>query len=503
MSSNAPAEPSSAHSEAARSADRSENRMDPEIRLVVALLVVSAFVVVLNETIMSVALPRLMEDLSITASTAQWLTTAFMLTMAVVIPITGYLLQRFNLRPVFIAAMSLFSLGTLVAALAPGFAMLLAGRIIQASGTAIMMPLLMTTIMNVVPADRRGRMMGTISIVIAVAPAIGPTISGIILNALDWRWMFWLVLPIALLSLAVGASMIRNVTETRRTPLDVLSVALSAFAFGGLVFGLSSIGEGAEGEAVVEPWVPVVVGLIALAIFIARQVVLARDDKALLDLRTFATPTFSIAIVVVVISMMALFGTIILLPIFLQNVVGLDTLQTGLLMLPGGAAMAITSPIAGRLFDSFGPRPLVVPGAILMSASLWVLAGISDEATVPMLIAVHVALHIGLAFIFTPLLTSALGSLPVKLYSHGSATVGTIQQLAGAFGAALFITLYSTQSQAALADGLTGADAMSQGVQAAFGVGAAISVVAVLASLFVKRPAPEPLANTHATPSGH
>ena len=174
-------------------------------KLVIVLLLVSAFVVILNETIMGVALPHLMADLDISASAAQWLTTAFMLTMAVVIPVTGYLLQRLNTRPVFILAMSLFSAGTLISALAPGFAMLVIGRIVQASGTAIMMPLLMTTVMTLVPPESRGRTMGNISIVISVAPAIGPTISGLILSVLEWRWLFLLVLPIALCALALGA----------------------------------------------------------------------------------------------------------------------------------------------------------------------------------------------------------------------------------------------------------------------------------------------------------
>ncbi|HEX2247372.1 MAG TPA: MFS transporter, partial [Arthrobacter sp.] len=190
----------------------------------IRLLLAASFVVILNETIMSVALTELMDDLGITARAAQWLTTAFMLTMAVVIPITGFLLQRFNTRPVFTAAMSLFSAGTLIAAIAPGFELLLLGRIVQASGTAIMMPLLMTTLMTLVAPAERGKTMGNVSIVISVAPAIGPTISGIILNALSWRWMFWLVLPIAVAMLIIGNRRVDNVTEPRPVPLDLFSV---------------------------------------------------------------------------------------------------------------------------------------------------------------------------------------------------------------------------------------------------------------------------------------
>ena len=320
--------------------------------LVISLLLVSAFVVILNETIMGVALPHLMTDLNITASAAQWLTTAYMLTMAVVIPITGFLLQRFNTRPVFLAAMGLFSTGTLIAAMAPGFEVLIVGRVVQATGTAIMMPLLMTTVMTLVAPAARGKTMGNISIVISVAPAIGPTISGLILSVLDWRWMFILVLPIALGALALGAARIKNVSVPAKVPLDVVSVILSAFGFGGLVYGLSNLGESAGGVAGL---IPLGIGVGAIALFVWRQLALQRSDRALLDLRTFVSPTFTFSIVMLALSMMAMFGTLILLPIYTQTVLGLDVLTTGLMLLPGGLTMGLLAPFVGRFYDRFGP----------------------------------------------------------------------------------------------------------------------------------------------------
>lgn len=456
---------------------------------VIALLVASAFVVILNETIMGVALPSLMIDLDISAATAQWLTTGFLLTMAIVIPLTGFLLARFRLRSLYFTAMSLFAAGTLLAAVAPGLEVLLAGRIVQASGTAIMMPLLFTTVLNVVPPSHRGRMMGVISIVIAVAPAIGPTVSGIILAALDWRWMFWIVLPIALFAIALGAIWVRNITETRHARFDVLSVILSALGFGGLIFGLSSIGESASGHAPVPVWIPLVVGAAALGAFVARQLRLQRSDAALLDLRTFTSRSFSIAVVLVVVVMSALFGSLILLPIYLQQVLGLDTLAVGLMLLPGGILMGVAAPVVGSLFDRFGPTPLVIPGILLAAASLWGMATFDEHSAVAWIIAVHVALNLGLAFVFTPLLTSALGSLPRHLYSHGSATVSTLQQVAGAAGTALFVTLMSVGSAEAARDGAATAAATGAGVHTAFFVGACIASVAVILALFVRRPA--------------
>lgn len=452
----------------------------------IALLVGSAFVVILNETIMSVALPELMREFSVPATTAQWLTTVFLLTMAVVIPITGFLLTRFPLRRVFMAAMISFAAGTLLAALAPSFGVLVAARATQAVGTALMMPLLITTILNLVPADRRGRTMGTVSIVISVAPAIGPTISGIILDQLDWRWMFWLVLPIALLSLTLGALWVRNVTEPVDVPIDVLSVVLSALAFGGLIYGLSSIGEAAAGETPVAPWIPLVVGGAALAVFVVRQ--LSLRERALLDLRTFAHRTFTIAAGLVAVSMMALFGTLILLPIYLQNVLGLSTLDTGLVLLPGGLTMGLLAPFVGRIFDQRGPAPLVAPGAAITSIALWLMSMFDTSTAQGTVVAIHVVMSIGLALMFTPLLTSALGSLPAHLYSHGSATVSTLQQVAGAAGTALFVTVMTRRSVADLEAGASAVDATAAGVHAALFYGGVISAIAVVVALFVRRP---------------
>jgi MFS transporter, DHA2 family, lincomycin resistance protein len=477
-----------------------------ETRLVIGLLLVSAFVVILNETIMGVALPRLMADLDITATTGQWLTTGFMLTMAVVIPVTGFLLQRFATRPVFMWAMSLFSAGTLIALLAPGFTVLLVGRIVQASGTAIMMPLLMTTVLTLIEPEHRGRVMGNISIVISVAPAIGPTISGLILTGLSWRFLFGFVLPISIAALIIGAVKVRNVGEPRRVPLDVTSVILSAFAFGGIVYGLSSIAEIATAGPMV-PIVSLVVGVGTLTAFVLRQRRLQRHDGALLDLRTFRQRTFTVSIVAMCISMMAMFGTLILLPLYLENVLGLQVLQVGLLLLPGGLIMGLLSPIVGRIYDRRGPRVLAVPGAVIVSVVLWALTTVGTDTSLWFVLAAHVVLSIGLALTFTPLFTAALGGLPPHLYSHGSAMVGTAQQLAGAAGTALFVTLLAigtaASASAGAAGGATGDVAMASGVRVAFLCGAIISLGGIVATCFVRKPAVDPATAAEHAPAGH
>ena len=460
-------------------------------RLVINLLLVATFVVILNETLMAVAIPRLMRDLNVTAGAVQWLTTAFLLTVSVIIPITGFLLQRMNTRPIFVLAMSLFTLGTLIATLAANLEVLVFARIVQASGTAIMMPLLMTTVMTLAPPETRGKTMGFISTVISVAPAIGPTISGIILNYLSWRWMFILILPISLGALALGARRIQNVTTPHHAPIDGISVMLSGFAFGGIVYGLSNIGVRAAPGAI-PAGIYSAVGAVFLAVFIYRQISLQSKGYPLLDLRTFESRNFTVSVLLMAIMMMALFGTIILLPIYLQNVLGLSTLQTGLLLLPGGLLMGLLGPHVGRLYDKGGPIKLMVPGVIVVSAVLWAMTLLGPATWVGYILAGHVVMSVGFAFLFTPLFTVSLSSVKPSLYSHGSAVIGSIQQVAGAAGVALFVALMSARATTLTARGIAQVDALSGGIRGGFLCGAIISLFAVACVFFVRKPSARP-----------
>jgi MFS transporter, DHA2 family, lincomycin resistance protein len=460
-------------------------------RLVINLLLVATFVVILNETLMAVAIPRLMRDLNVTAGAVQWLTTAFLLTVSVVIPITGFLLQRMNTRPIYILAMSLFTLGTLIAALAPNLEVLILARVTQATGTAIMMPLLMTTVMTLAPPETRGKTMGFISTVISVAPAVGPTISGVILNYLGWRWMFILMLPISLGALALGARRIQNVTTPHRAPIDGISVILSGLAFGGIVYGLSNIGApAAPGTIPAGIWSAG--GAVFLVVFILRQLSLQKTGYPLLDLRTFKSRNFTVSVLLMASMMMALFGTIILLPLYLQNVLGLSTLQTGLLLLPGGLLMGLLGPHVGRLYDKAGPLKLMVPGVIIVSAVLWAMTLLGPTTWAGYILAGHVVMSVGFALLFTPLFTASLSSLQPSLYSHGSAVIGCIQQVAGAAGVALFVALMSARATTLAARGLAPMDALSGGVRSGFLCGAIISLFAVACVFFVQKPSGQP-----------
>ncbi len=455
------------------SADVAEPRAD---YAVLRWLVAATFIVILNETIMVNAIPRLMVEFDVSSRAAQWLSTVFMLTMAVVIPVTGWFLQRVTTRQAFALAMGVFAAGTLLAAVAPSFGVLLGARIVQASGTAVMMPLLMTTLMSVVPEHDRGRVMGNVTLAMSVAPALGPAVSGVILQFGSWRWIFGLVLPLAVLIAVAGLSRLRNVGEPTAGSIDVVSVLLSALGFGGLVYGLSLIG--AERQPV-PPAALVGGGLVLVALFVWRQVTLQRVGSPLLDLRTLTHRTYALSLALMSVAFMAFLGALILLPLYLQDIRGLSTLQTGVLLIPGGLTMGLLGPRVGHLYDQYGGRPLVIPGSVGVVIALGLFTQVGLGTPYWLILFAHVLLMVCLAAVFTPVFALGLGAVPPSLYSHASSLLGALQQVAGAIGTAASITVLASRQASLAAGGASAEAAFVGGMRWAFGVGAVLSLVAL------------------------
>ncbi|WP_280435646.1 MDR family MFS transporter [Nocardia carnea] len=448
---------------------------------VVRLLVIATFVVILNETIMINAIPRLMNDLEVTERAAQWVSTAFMLTMAAVIPVTGWFLQRVTTRRAYAIAMGVFLAGTLLSAVAPSFGVLLVGRIVQAGGTAVMMPLLMTTLMTVVPEQDRGRVMGNVTLAISVAPAMGPVISGLVLQVASWRWLFVLVLPIAGVVTWFGLRSLENVGEPETGAIDWFSVVFAALGFGGLVYGLSRF----EAGSIATPALITVAGIALIGLFVARQLWLQRTGTPLLDLRVLRSATYAKGLVLMAVAFLAMLGSMMLLPLYLQNLRELSPLLTGLLVMPGGLAMGLLGPVIGRLFDRFGGRPLVIPGSIAITVALAGFTRVAIDTPYWQLLALHVLLMIGLAAAFTPVFTLALGALPEDLYSHGSSMLGTLQQVAAALGTALVVTVMATRAGTLEDTGVDAVSAQLSGMQWAFAVSAALAVVVIVTAVLL------------------
>ncbi|MEU1208144.1 MDR family MFS transporter [Nocardia sp. NPDC005825] len=462
-------------------ADLSASSTKQRTPTVIRLLVLATFTVILNETIMINAIPRLMNDLHVTERSAQWVSTVFMLTMAAVIPVTGWFLQRVSTRRAYAIAMGVFLVGTALAAVAPSFAVLLIARVIQAGGTAVMMPLLMTTLMTVVPEQDRGRVMGNVTLAISVAPAMGPVISGAVLNYGSWRWLFVLVLPIAGAVTVFGLRNLENVGEPQAGSIDWFSVVFAGFGFGGLVYGLSKFGSG----SIATPALFVVGGLALVAIFVVRQISLQRNGTPLLDLRVLLSGTYAKALVLMAVAFLAMMGSMILLPLYLQTLRELTPLQTGLLVMPGGLAMGLLGPTVGKVFDRFGGRVLVIPGSIGITAALVGFTQISLTTPYAALVALHILLMVSLAAAFTPVFTLGLGALPMHLYSHGSSMLGTLQQVAAAFGTALVITVMTSRATHLVDGGENPLEAHLDGMRLAFLVSAALALIVIVMAVLL------------------
>ncbi|WP_341279638.1 DHA2 family efflux MFS transporter permease subunit [Paenibacillus sp. FSL H8-0537] len=455
---------------------------------IVAALIIGAFVAILNETLLNIAFPDLMKEFDISYATIQWLSTAYMLVVGILVPITALLQQWFTTRQMFLSAMILFLVGTIVCGTATVFPALLVGRVIQALGTGLMLPVMMNTILVIFPPEKRGGAMGMIGLVIMSAPAIGPTLSGLIIESFNWRWLFYFVIPLAIFSILFAAVYLKNVSDITRPKVDLLSILLSSLGFGGLIYGFSKAGEDGWGSSIVI-W-SIVVGAIALLLFIVKQLM---SSQPLLDLRAFKYPMFSLVALLMLVMMMTLFSTMILLPLFLQNALGKTALAAGLILLPGGIINGLMAPVSGVLFDKFGPRVLVIPGLAITAAAVWMFTGIDELTSIGYIIFIHIVLLIGVSMVMMPAQTTALNQLPRPLYPHGTAIMNTLQQVAGAIGTALFISIMSSGSKKYLESSADPASPLEQvkgfvsGMHSAFLLGLIIAFIAFGLGLFIRR----------------
>lgn len=469
-------------------------------RLILGIMIAGAFVAILNETLLNVALPPIMRNLNITANTAQWLTTAYMLTNGVLIPVSAFLLRRFSTRALFITAMALFALGTLIAGVAPDFAVLLVGRVVQASGSAIMLPLLMNVILTIFPIEQRGSAMGIMGLVITFAPAIGPTLSGWLVEHHSWRLLFFIVLPIALLDMIFAIIALRNVTELTSPKVDVVSVIYSTFGFGGLLYGFSTAGN--VGWNSLQVYVSLAVAVAGLLLFVTRQL---RGSNPMLEFRVFRYNMFALTTVISVLVTMAMFSSMLLFPLYLQNIHGFTPFKSGLLVLPGAILMGIMSPITGMIFDKIGARWLAVVGSLLTAATMIHFSMLTTTTRYSVLIVSFAIMMFGMSLLMMPIMTAGLNQLPQRLNPHGTAMANTLQQVAGAIGTALLVTVMTNGTKAQTKHLIASAhtlvttsaqmaevvkQASVHGIDEAFLVGGVIAVLALVLSFFIRKTKP-------------
>ncbi|MBK3493298.1 DHA2 family efflux MFS transporter permease subunit [Viridibacillus sp. YIM B01967] len=472
------------------------------------ILMTGAFVALLSNTLLNIALPSIMKDFDVSAATVQWLSTGYMLVNGIMVPTTAFLIKKYNARRLFLIAMGLFSIGTLLGGFAPAFPVLLAARMIQASGAAIIMPLLMNVMFTTFPPEKRGTSMGMFGLVMFFAPAIGPTLSGWIIQHYEWSTLFFVIAPISILVLILAFFKLHDTKEKVTATLDFLSLVFSTLGFGGVLYGFSSAGNKGWDDPIVI--ITLAVGVVSLICFIFRQFKL---DEPMLDLRVYKYPMFALSSVISFTLNMAMFSAMLLMPIYLQSIRGISPIDSGLLMLPGAIVMGIMSPITGKIFDKFGAKALAITGLVITVVTTYFFSQLTATTEYSNLVILYTVRMFGISMVMMPVMTNGLNQLPAKFTPHGTAMNSTIQQVSGAVGGSLLVTIMSNRSvthgKELLEEAISKlsapptkevlvqmkqqimAQATIEGINDAFLVSAGVAVIGVILAFFIKRTSSE------------
>ncbi|MDT8860276.1 DHA2 family efflux MFS transporter permease subunit [Alkalihalobacillus sp. MEB130] len=411
--------------------------------LIAGLLLIGSFIAVLNQTLMITAIPPLMEEMNITANTGQWLTTVFMLVMGIMVPISAFLIEKFTTRQLFLSAMAIFTVGTVIAAMATNFPILLVGRIVQSVGAGVMIPLMQTVFLLIFPVERRGAAMGYIGLVISFAPAIGPTLSGWVTTNYEWRYMFYGIIPLAIIMLVLAFFKMRNVTELKNPKVDPISIMLSTFGFGGLLYGFTSAGNNGWGSP--QTIIFLALGVLLIYVFIKRQLGLAHP---MLEFRVFKARMFTLSTIICSIGFLGLIGLETLIPLYMHNMRGFTAVEAGIVLLPGALITGFMAPITGRIFDRFGARVLAIPGLIIMTISTLAFLFIDTNTSILYLTVMYAIRMFGFSMVMMPVNTAGLNQIPRKLIPHGSAVTNTVRQMSASIGTGLLVTTMTTAERA-------------------------------------------------------
>lgn len=404
--------------------------------LLVAVLLIGTFCTVLNQTLLATAFPTLMKEFDISASTVQWLTTGFLLVNGIMIPISAWLINSFSSKKLYISAMTTFLIGTIICFIAQNFPVLLAGRLIQAVGVGLSMPLLQNIMLTIFPPEKRGSAMGMAGIVIGLAPALGPTLSGWIIDHYSWRDLFGMVIPIVILVLVLALLFMKSVIELTHPKIDTISAILSTIGFGSLLYGFSSVGD--KGWLSKEVLGFLIIGIIFIFLFSKRQL---KIEHPFLELRVFKSKIFTIAAVLAGVTNMAMIGAEMVLPLYIQNIRGESAFHSGLMLLPGALVMGLMMPITGAIFDKRGARKLAITGMFILTSATLPFAFLTSKTSVIVIVVLYAIRMFGISMVMMPVTTSGMNALPAHLISHGTAVNNTFRQVASSIGTAILISV--------------------------------------------------------------
>ena len=450
------------------------------------VLLLGGFMCMLNETALSIAYPHIMVQYNISAGTVQWLTTIFVLVSGIVFLTSAFFIQRFTTRKLFLSSMALLILGTIIAGFSPNFQILMIARVIQAIGTGILVPLIFNSVLILIPHEKRGLVMGLVSFVVLSAPMFSPVLMGFLIGVTDWHWFFFMVFVFFITTTIMGMIYLRNITEVIHTKLDVTSVLLAAIGFTGIITCFSNMGENGLSLNVT---LPLIIGIITLTGFIIRQL---RMEHPLLNIRVFKHSFFSIGVLINVVNIMIIFAMVIILPIYLQNILGTSSFVASLVMLPGTALGSLLPLLSGHIYDKKGPRIVICTGMAIMCLAMIMLSHLSVTTTLLTVLVIICVLYLGSSLLMAPNQTHTLGNLESKEYASGSAIMTSLQQIGGAIGSSLFVS-FMTFGQARYISNIINPNSIQQinallaGINFSFTIWAVMVGFAFVLSLFLKR----------------
>ncbi|MDL2301073.1 DHA2 family efflux MFS transporter permease subunit [Lachnospiraceae bacterium OttesenSCG-928-D06] len=431
-------------------------------------------------TALSTALPAIVRDLGIDFSAGQWLTSGFSLAMGIVMPLTAFLITRIPTRPLLLTSMGAILLGLVLCVIARGFSLMMFGRVLQACGNGMLTSITQVVVLTIFPSEKRGAMMGWYGLAVGAAPVIAPTLAGVLVDSFGWGMIFYAAIAMIALCLVWAFVVSSNMLETKVQAFDIQSFLLSALAFGGITLGIGN----AAGQGLREPmaFVPLLAGVIAGLFFARRQL---RLEQPFLELRVLRSRQYAISVAASMLLYLVMMGVSLLMPLYIQSVMGHSATLSGLVTLPGALCMAATSPFAGRILDRLGMKKLFVTGAVCLllgTAGMVPIAGIISVWPAAIL---HAVRCIAIGCLLMPLVTWGMSSLTPDQTAHGTALVNSLRTIAGAIGAAVFTGIMTSVAKAAAAT--HGAGAQIYGVQIAFFVMSLVAaVLLILAVLGVK-----------------
>ena len=417
----------------------SEMLTDKQKKTILITIMMGSFLTTLTQTVLTSALPSIMSDFNVSANTGQCLTTVYMLVLGVMIPATPYLINRFSTRKLFISAMVFFFLGCILSIISRSFEIMVVSRILQAICGGITMQLVQILMMRMYPVNERGKAMGLYGFIIGVAPAIGPTLSGALIDSFGWKSLFYILGLISLIDVLLALVFLKNIGETKKDKLDTISLILSTLGFGGLLIGIGN--ESNYGWGNYLTYLPIIVGLISLIVFTIRQLKL---EKPLLNLRVFKYKKFSVSIILIVIIYAAMMSSSMLVSLYMQSMRGYSALSSGLLMLPGSILMSVFSPIAGKSFDKYGAKRVIIPGFVLLGLGTLGFSFLGLNTPIICLTIFYAIRMIGIAFVLMTVTTWGVNNLPSEDIPSGSAIGSTLRQISGSIGTTVFMAIMSS-----------------------------------------------------------